>query len=173
MLNLKRADGFTMVEVMVALVIFAISLIGVMGISTISVYYNSMSRQLSIASMVGMELVEALQHLSSKPEDIYTSPAFNDTDPSNNSSLSSIDVVNDPPSSPAPEHSEAEIGLNSPEIGGIRFQRYWNVAYVDQNGDGRTDTKVVVVIVRWRSGNESLFHTTTLSTAINKPPGVM
>jgi prepilin-type N-terminal cleavage/methylation domain-containing protein len=170
--SVRRADGFTMIEVMVALVIFAISLMGVMGLSTLSVYYNSMSRQISIASTVGAQLIDTLQHLNSTPEANFTSTAFTDSNPGNNGSPGSIDIVNDPPTSPAPEHTDSEVGFGGVVSGGITYRGYWNVVDIDQNSDGIVDLKEIVVIIRWKSANESRYHYTTLTTALYRPSGV-
>ncbi len=165
-------SGFTMLEVMVALVIFAVSLIGVMGISTMSVYYNAMSRQVDIASMFGIELADTLKHLTPDGGTTFLHPAFNDSDPGNNNVLGVIDLTNEPPSNPPAEHSESEIGLISPIHEGIVYQRFWNVADVDQNNDGIIEVKQIAVIVRWRKSQESHYHYSVISFGLYRPPGI-
>lgn len=169
--NRRNQRGFTIIEVMVAIGIFSIALIGVIGISTVVVYYNAISRQVSIAQMFGMELESTLQNLTSDPGTTFLNSAFTDTNSGNNSSLAFIDLTNDPPTSPAPEHSEAEIGLASPVYEGVIYQRFWNVADIDQNNDGIIEAKQIAVIVRWKRSNESSYHYSVISTGLYRPPG--
>lgn len=166
-------NGFTLLEVMVGIGIFAIGLIGVMGISTLSLYYNAMSRQINIAQMFGQDLAIQLQNLSPDPGSNFLDPAVSDTNTANNNALGIIDVINDNPTSPAPEHNESELGIPSPRYEGITYQRFWNVADIDQNGDGVFETKAIAIIVRWKGQrNERTYHYTVVPAGLYRPPGI-
>lgn len=167
--GIKENSGFTMLEVIIGLAIFAIGLLGVMGISTLVLYYNAMSRQITTASMLAVQLADELQHLQGAN---FNSAVYSDTNSGNNTQLGVIDIVNSPPTSPAPEHSEVtDLGRNFPVVGGITYERYWNVRDMDQNNDGVIDVKVITVIVRWRNSRESSFHYTDISTGLFRSPG--
>jgi len=54
-------SGFTLVEVMVALVVLIAGMLGVMGMQYMAVYGNSVSRKMSVATVLGQTQMEMLK----------------------------------------------------------------------------------------------------------------
>lgn len=68
----QRSSGFTLVEVMIALVILAIGLLGIATLQIVSIRGNAFSSEMTYAAMLAQERLEILRNL------IFTATA---TDP--------------------------------------------------------------------------------------------
>jgi len=62
-LIIKNQKGFTLVELLIALVIFAVGILGVATMQTTSIKGNSKSRQISEASNVAADQIEKIMSL--------------------------------------------------------------------------------------------------------------
>jgi type IV pilus modification protein PilV len=60
---LKRCGGFTLLEVMIALVILSIGLLGLGALQLVAVRSNSFSSEMTYATMIAQQQVEALKTL--------------------------------------------------------------------------------------------------------------
>jgi len=76
MKNRLRQDGFTLVEVVVALFVLVTGMLGAMGMQYMAVHGNAVSRQMRIATNMGQDLVEQVM---SMPYDALASGVFNPT----------------------------------------------------------------------------------------------
>jgi type IV pilus assembly protein PilV len=61
MITLKESRGFTLLEVMIALVIFAIGLLGLAGLQVMAIKGNSFGQQMTVASTLAQNQLEALR----------------------------------------------------------------------------------------------------------------
>jgi type IV pilus assembly protein PilV len=73
--KLKKEDGFTLIEILIALTIFAVGLLAVAAMQNSAILMNSSAGKLTNVSTLGMDQIEKLSALP------YTDPAFN---PANN-----------------------------------------------------------------------------------------
>jgi len=71
---MRNQKGFTLVELLIALVIFAVGILGVATMQTTSIKGNSKSRQIGEASNVAASRIETILARE------YNDPAFEDTD---------------------------------------------------------------------------------------------
>ncbi len=58
---MRKENGFTLIEVMIALVILLIGMLGVIGMQYYAVTGNTASRELRIATNLGQELIEQVK----------------------------------------------------------------------------------------------------------------
>ena len=61
MSRIKDARGFTLLEVMVALVIFTIGLLGLAGMQIMAIKGNSFGQQMTVASTIAQNQLEAMR----------------------------------------------------------------------------------------------------------------
>lgn len=66
----RQSQGFTLVEVMIALLILAIGLLGLAGLQIVSTKSNSFSNQMSIATTIAQDSLEALRNLNYSHSDL-------------------------------------------------------------------------------------------------------
>lgn len=141
--RIKGDKGFTLIEVLVALVILVIGLLGTLSLGITSINQNAYTRHLSRATTLAEEQLENLLLLP------FNHPSLTDTDGDGYIGLDDED-------STTVDHSY--IGNPVDE----RFYIYWNVA------ENRADTtsvygvKTLVVLVRWMEGNT--WHTFKISS---------
>jgi len=165
--------GFSLIELMVALVVFAIGFLGIMGTQLIAVQYNAYSKEMADAMLYAQDLAVNMPYMVPDPLANFNLAIFTDKDAGNNNSLGEIDIYNDPPFSPAYEYSDANLPANYKGLStaGTRYQRYWNVANIDLDGDGSVDAHIVAVIVRWKSARAARYWTAVVTTTIPSPIG--
>ena len=65
-----QSQGFTLVEVMIALVILAIGLLGLAGLQIVSTQSNSFSNQMTVATTIAQDRLEALRNLDYSHSDL-------------------------------------------------------------------------------------------------------
>jgi len=71
--KLKKKDGYTLIEVLIALTIFAVGMLAVAGMQTSAIRMNSTAGKLSNLSTWGMDKIEELSALS------YSDPLLDST----------------------------------------------------------------------------------------------
>ena len=94
--KLKKENGFTLIEVLIALTIFAVGLLAVAALQTSAIKMNSTSNKLTNLSTLAKDQIEKLSALP------YADPALNagnytPTSPSANYSIFYSVVINPPP----------------------------------------------------------------------------
>ena len=105
MLLTKNQNGFTLVELLIALVIFAVGILGVGAMQLTSIQGNSKGRQVSEASNIGADRIERFLSLD------YDNPLLDDDDGDGNSGLDDL-------STPDGNFTSADGN----------YQLFWNVA---------------------------------------------
>ncbi|MFH1975916.1 MAG: prepilin-type N-terminal cleavage/methylation domain-containing protein [Pseudomonadota bacterium] len=84
--NIKESDkkfnnkGFSLIEVMIALAIFSIGILGVASMQILSVNYNSHARRLTEATTRGVETLETLMILPYDSDDLDSGSNYEITD---------------------------------------------------------------------------------------------
>lgn len=131
--ELLNNRGFTLVEVMVSVVIFAIGILSVLIMLLQTIKGNAASITMTNAAQLASKQIEEIMLMN------YN--AITDTDGDGVAGLDDIDV------------STAEGTNLNLEIGGLgkRYNVYWNIA---ENWPV-TDTKTIRVIVTWQEGNRN------------------
>lgn len=151
----RSEQGTTLLEAMIATAVLLIGALGAISAHKFGLEANADSRKIVRASAVAQDLVEQMALWP------FTDPRLANSNTANDADLGDTAFAfetNAPPS----DHGEADLtaggttfaGLAQAEItDGIRFERYWNVAYVDdQDGDGVWDLVRIAVVVRWPHG---------------------
>ncbi len=62
-LSVKRSEGFTLLEVMIALVIMAVGLLGLAALQLVAVKSNAFSSEMTYATMLAQQHAESLKNL--------------------------------------------------------------------------------------------------------------
>lgn len=132
--------GFTLLEVLVAVSILTIGLLGVAKMEIAGVKGNYFSRKTTVALKLAEQKMEDLLGRD------YTADAdLVDTDVTNNADLTSVNTV---------DHEENVTEAGQVAAAGF-FHRIWNVA----DDDPISNNKTIVVMVTWRNDG----HRVTLS----------
>lgn len=130
--------GFTLLEVLIAMVILAVGLMAIAQMQVTGLRFNAQGREVTEATTLGMGQLENLKALPP------THAQLADVTAANNADLTSTTTV---------DHTDAGNPING------RYTRIWNVA-------DSTDTKTVTVIVSWRSGPNQIQKRVRFSTFI-------
>jgi type IV pilus assembly protein PilV len=132
-------SGFTLLEVLIAISILTVGLLGVAQMQIMGIRGNYFSGNTTAALTLAEEKMEDLLGKS------YTDAELNDDEPGNNANLTSITTI---------DHEELNIDETG-QVGGGIYHRIWNVA----DNTPILGTKTVAVIATW--DNDS--HRVTLS----------
>jgi type IV pilus modification protein PilV len=132
MKNTNRAEGFTLIEVLVAIVILTVGLLAVGTMQISAIRGNFMSGNTSIALSLASEKMEDLLNRDYNHADLTDSNTGNNSTPSSITSVDREENVSD----------DGVVGA-----GGF-YRRIWNVANVPA---ATPTTKNVMVIVTWES----------------------
>ena len=124
-------EGFTLVEVMVALIILSIGILSIASIQISAIRGNNLSDKITSAFTLAEDKMERLLGMD------YNDPELRDLVPGNNGDLNGID----------PGRIDSQE-LNIDESGKVnagKFRRIWNIA------DNRPieNNKTITVIVTW------------------------
>jgi len=152
--------GFTLLEVLVALFIFAVGMLAVASMQAHSIRGNTFSDLLTVATTLAEAKMEELLSLSS------THQALQDSNLSNNANLlGATDTSGATGSGQWDGHCDDANSDGSPDLlnrqgsasgqGPFLFRRIWNVA----SNYPATGFTTVVVIVQWRDqrGNHQVY----------------
>jgi len=139
---MKRHAGFTIIEVMVAMVFLAVGLIGIAGLHYATIAGNRSANHATLAVTLAEDKIEELKRLA------YGHADLADTD--NNKNDIDADIKQNPSLFTNPDHDN-----DSPDP---RMIRVWNVA----NDTPAPRLKTVTVIVGWEDNRWHYIALTTL-----------
>jgi prepilin-type N-terminal cleavage/methylation domain-containing protein len=153
--------GFTLIESMAAMGVVMIGALGMGTLFSIGVRMNGDARRMTHATAIAQDLVNNIA-LWPYQDNVAGTPlanvqAGNDADIGD--TASAFQWTADPLGSGLADHGEADLaamgalftGIPASELGSD-YERFWNVAYVDTNGNGVNDVVQIAVVVRWRQG---------------------
>ncbi|RLA95339.1 MAG: hypothetical protein DRG25_00490 [Deltaproteobacteria bacterium] len=133
--------GFTLIEVMIAIVILSVGLLALAQMQIFAMNGNLFASNMTVASTLAQDKLEELKGV------ILDDPDLMDTNPANNGSIFDPRIASFYP----PDHEDPNNPIN--ESGGTtglrRYTRLWNIAD-DTPTEG---AKTVVVFVFWGSPN--------------------
>jgi len=138
-----KDNGFTLVEVLVALAILIIGLFGTLSLGITSINQNAYTRHLAQATNLAEEQLENLLSLP------FNHSSLTDTDGDGASGLDDADSL-------TVDHSYSGNPVND------RFFLYWNVAEDKADTVTTFGVKTIVVLVKWKEGG--LWHTFKVSS---------
>ncbi|MGA1796334.1 MAG: type IV pilus modification PilV family protein [bacterium] len=142
-MTMTRHAGFTIIEVMVAMVFLAVGLLGIAGLHYATIAGNKAANYATLAVNLAEDKLEELKRLTYKDGDLA------DTD--NNKNDISTEIKQNPSLFTNPDHAN-----DSPDS---RLIRVWNVA----NDTPAARLKTVTVIVGWE---DTRWHYIALTTII-------
>jgi len=156
-----KGRGFTLIEAMIAMAILLIGALGLTGIFQVGLQMNSDSRRMLHATAIAQDLLTNIQ-MWQYQDNVAGTPlanvsAANDADLADTALRFQTSL--DPVADGYADHDEATVtamgtawtGIPAASLG--EFQRYWNVKYLDTNGNGVNDLVQIAVIVRWPHGS--------------------
>jgi prepilin-type N-terminal cleavage/methylation domain-containing protein len=145
-LSLKTGKGFTLIEMLIAMVIMGIAFVGLANTQISCINSISNARGLTNAVILAQDKMEELKSLDPGH------PSLADTNPGNNSALRhSIDPHNS-------DHREIlgdvkeEARQTVSNVSRAYYTRFWNIA----DNTPLPGRKTVMVIVSWKSGRKSI-----------------
>ena len=134
----QRQDGFTLIEILIAVVILTVGLLAVGTMQISAIKGNFMSGNTSIALTLASEKMEDLFNRD------FNDPDNSDSNTSNNASLTSITNV---------DHQENLNADGSVSAGGL-YRRIWNIADM---ASPWPSMKEITVIVTWENNRHRVF----------------
>lgn len=164
-------DGFTILEILIAMVVSSIALLALASLSLTVVGGNKVSKHSFEAAALAQDTLEALRYsgFSKGPDGIFGNSddivptALLNSNTGNDSTLIASQLF------ASPDHAfqldasgnETSTILNSPSLTpGTRMRRAW----VIKDNVPTTDMKTIIVIVGWKEGSTSFY--TSVNTAL-------
>ncbi|MBI5187205.1 MAG: prepilin-type N-terminal cleavage/methylation domain-containing protein [Nitrospinae bacterium] len=135
MKNLYKQSGFTMVEMLMAMVILSIALIGLAKISTSVIRTNSFSESYTIATALAQDKLEEIMNLN------FFNGALDDLTAANNSAAGLLSVA-------AADVQETQVDENGVAGAGGIFTRSINI-WDRTDIENPATRKDIAVIVSW------------------------
>ena len=133
-MNLKE-KGFTLIELMIAMIVLGIGILALIEMQVAAMSGNSSANQMTIATTLAQDQIERLKGLS------FFDAALTDTNAGNNGALTN------PTDDESFDLTDASNPIN--ESGGTtglrRYRRFWNIA----DNTPIQGVKTVVVFVYW------------------------
>ena len=138
-------QGFTLIEIMIAITVFAIGILAVGKMQIAAIQGNSRANHLTEAATIAQSKIEELISLN------YNDPLLADGDLDGTNQDSNDDGIDD---------GGNDFGLNDntvgnadgtdqyQAVGNLQYNIFWNIA----PDEPTTDTKIVRVIVTWSHG---------------------
>jgi prepilin-type N-terminal cleavage/methylation domain-containing protein len=142
----QRQEGWTLIEVLVAVVILCVGLLAVGTMQIAAIRGNFMGGNTSIALTLASEKMEDLLNRD------YTDAALADSKPANNANLTVITTAN-------VDHEEKVSDGGVVGTGGF-YRRIWNVADTVTGASNWPTMKEITIIVTWENDR----HRVTISS---------
>ena len=137
-----RNEGFTLLEVLIAVLVLAFGLLAVAQMQVIAIRFNYQSRDTTEAVTLARDQLESMKTLPFDHADLV------DTTDTNNDDLANTVTI---------DHADP----NNPIDG--KYTRIWNVA------DFGGSTKTVMIVVSWLSGPNQIPKQVEFPTVIADP----
>ncbi|MCD6198997.1 MAG: prepilin-type N-terminal cleavage/methylation domain-containing protein [Deltaproteobacteria bacterium] len=144
MIDMNRDDqrGFSLIEILIAITVFAIGILAVGNMQITAIKGNSFANDLTEAVTLAQSKMEELISLN------YNDPLLDDGD---------LDGTNQDLDDDGIDDGGNDFGLNDignadgseqyQAVGNLQYNIFWNIA----PDEPTTDTKIIRVIVTWRS----------------------
>jgi len=121
----SQSSGFTLIEVLIAMFVFSIGILGMGAMQVRAIQGNSHARQISEATNIAADQIEIIAGLTYTS--LYTDPSLNDDHASGAAGLNSV--------------TAADESLTTPDG---HYQIFWNI----KDDYPLTNAKTIRVIVR-------------------------
>jgi len=98
MADLKKTQGFTLIEVMIALAVLMIGLVGIIGVQIAGIHQLAQAKQRTTASLLGVQVMEHLKNVPinpNNPDEIFSDYLGNQLVDADGKALLSDAVVGD------------------------------------------------------------------------------
>lgn len=128
-------SGFTLVEVLISLMIFAVGILAVINMQLFSTAYNVKSRGMTEGIVVAQNKIEELSALP-----------YTDADLTDRTTGANVGGVGDLGLDDFPSNDLAVNNADHTDAADPKYTVYWNV----QDDAPFNDTKLIRVIVRWQ-----------------------
>ncbi len=168
----KTESGFTLLEIMIAIVIFSIGLLSIAAMQTKAVNTNTIAFDLSEATAIAETKMEELTILP------FTDTDLTDTDGDGDASVEDADNDgdddDDDDGNPDDDDADGDVGsfglddnttltADNNDISNPTYSVFWNIADgVPVPNTTTSKTKTIRVIVNWVEDNRSLGKTVVL-----------
>ena len=149
---ITRERGFTLIEILIAMLILGIGFMGLANLQISCINGNSNSSRLTKAIILAQDKMEELKSLNPDHPDLA------DSNPGNNGNLKQSIGSDDIDHREDHVNIKGESNQTAPDSNYGAYTRIWNVAD-DTPFPGR---KTVVVIVTWGSGPKSIAVSTVI-----------
>jgi len=155
----QRSDrGYTLIESMIAIGIVLLGASGLAHTYMQGVNMTGDARHMTQATAIARDLTD---NIALWPyQDNVSGTALANVSSTNDGDIGdtahAFETTTDPLGSGIADHGEADLAAMGVRWTGIpaaqipQFQRFWNVRYVDTNGNGVNDMVQIAVIVRWQ-----------------------
>ncbi len=135
----KSSKGFTLIEVLIALTILAIGLLGVALMQVTSISGNTFSREMSIATELGQDILEKIRTVNSTCNNVTTHAFLRDT-----TVVATHPDITDTATLLVNANPINELGTtNGP---GLQYTRQWRVTPCNSP---TTNMQTITVTVNW------------------------
>ncbi|MBI3585094.1 MAG: type IV pilus modification protein PilV [Nitrospinae bacterium] len=160
MSNKQNEMGFTLIEVLIAIVILSIALLGLSSMNLYTIQGNNLARQETAAVALAQDKIEELKNKT------FVDSAVNDSNATNNTDYTTLKNATSYPSCQlltCVDQQDANNPIDEKGNSGGVYTRIWNIAnYGAGTVNPYPNTKLIVVIVTWTDSSGS--HSVTLTT---------
>ncbi len=165
---IRKQRGFTLIEILVAVVIMAVGLLGIAGLQVVSMQQNRSALLRAQALQLGEDILDRIR---ANPAASYDGVALTDAPDSNPEDC--LNAVCTPAQMAAYDIAQWKCSINSTAPDDTVYAgcdaAELNIAGILPNGQGSINLTGVVytVIVQWQTGQEATPNSITLRTQID------
>ena len=146
----KDIRGMSLLELMIAMVILAVGLLGLAGLQVTAIEGNRFAGDMTEAVNLASNRVEELRGLSFDSMPCAGNPDANPLCMDTNSGWTDVNLQDGIPDQLGIFFEDAiDHPFNIVNVGNWAYNLGWNVFDIDSNGNGAIDTKSICIIVTW------------------------